>query len=88
MPYALVTVEKASRQPWPDGLDFYTHELPREEGVLQIAESAWLIRLDTDLLALANIVRIAHDAKLPYHAIFFAQKPDLLSFALNRTPSS
>ena len=81
MPYALVTVENPSRHQWPDGLDFYTRELPSDEGLKQIAESTWLIRLDTDLLALANIVRLAHEARLPYHAIFFAQKPDLLSFA-------
>jgi|LakWasMet40_LOW7_FD_contig_123_67_length_2937_multi_4_in_1_out_0_6 hypothetical protein len=82
MPYALVTIEKsAPRDTWPDGLDFYVHELPKDEGVQQIAESAWLVRLDTDLLALANLVRLAHDAKLPCHSIFFLQKPDLLSFS-------
>jgi len=55
MPYALVTIEKsAPRDTWPDGLDFYVHELPKDEGVQQIAESAWLVRLDTDLLALAT----------------------------------
>ncbi len=79
MPYALVTVQKTSNRAWPNGLDFYTHQLPKEEGVQQIAESAWLIRLDTDLLALANIVRLAHEANFPYHAIFLDQKPSVCS---------
>ena len=80
MTYALITVENPSRQQWPDGLDFYTRLMPKEAGVQQIAESTWLIRLDTDLLVLANIVRLAHDARLPYHAIFWDRAPDLLSF--------
>ena len=81
MPYALITVENPSRRPWTTGLSFYTHELSKDEGVQQIAESAWLVNLDTDLLVLANIVKLAHDGKYPYHAIFFQQKPDLLSFS-------
>lgn len=82
MPYALVTIEKpVPRNAWPDGLDFYVHKLPKDEGVRQIAESAWLVHLDTDLLALANLVRLAHEANFPHHAIFFSEKPALLSFA-------
>lgn len=81
MPYALVTIENKEQRAWPDGLDFYVHKLPKDEGVQQIAESAWLVRLDTDLLVLANLVRLAHEARLPYHSIFFLQKPDVLSFA-------
>jgi len=80
MSYAIVTVEKSSPQmAWPSGLAFYTEDLPNDEGVIQIAESAWLIRLDTDLLALAQIVRLAHEATLIYHAVFFDQKPTVCS---------
>ena len=88
MPYALVTIENTSRRQWPEGLDFYTHEMPKDEGVQQIAESAWLVNLDTDLLVLANLVRLAYDGKYPYHAIFFPEKPDLLSFAPKPSKSS
>ena len=80
MPYALITIEKNNNYAWPDGLDFYTHRLPKDEGVQQIAESAWLVNLDTDLLVLANLVRLAYEGKFPYHAIFFLEKPALLSF--------
>lgn len=80
MTHALITVAKPDgRTAWPDGLDFYTQQLPRGEGLRQIAESCWLIDIDTDLLALANIVTLAHKAKLPVHAIFFDRKPDLVS---------
>jgi len=70
----------ASGSPWPEGLDFYAHKLPKEEGLQQIAESAWLIFRDTDLLVLAQIVVVVHKAKMPYHALVFDQKPNLLSF--------
>lgn len=80
MPYALVTVVNKDQRAWPEGLDFHVHKLPKGEGLQQIAESAWLICLDTDLLVLAQIVVAAHKAKMPYHALVFDQKPNLLSF--------
>lgn len=81
MPYAIVSIQKPPRTPWPDGLDYYARELPIDEGLKQIAEGSWLICLDTDLLVLANLVQLSHKAQFPYHAVFFAEKPDLLSFA-------
>ena len=81
MTYALVTIQKPSPQTsWPNGLDFYVRLLPKDEGVRQIAESAWLIRLDTDLLALANLVRLAHEATMPCHALFFDHEPTVCSW--------
>lgn len=79
MTYAIVTVENTPRREWPDELDFYIHIPPTDKGLRQIAESCWLINIDTDLLALSNIVRTAHKARMPVHAMFFPQKPDLIS---------
>lgn len=86
MPYALVTIENRDQRTWPDPLDFYVHKLPKEEGTLQIAESAWLICLDTDLIVLARLVVGAHEAKMPYHVFVSEQKPNLLSF--QNTPTT
>lgn len=80
MPYALLIVDKPVHRPWPDGLDFYTRKLPIDEGLIRVAENSWLIRLDTDLLALANIVVFASKAKYPLRAMFFDKKPDLVSW--------
>ena len=83
MPYALVIVDKnQSRDAWPEGLDFYAHRLPKEEGVQKTGEGAWLVNLDTDLLVLAQIVRLAHEAHMPYHAVFFDQKPNVCSSSI------
>lgn len=78
MPYALVIVEKPKHN-WPDGLDFYASEMPNEEGVKKIEEGSWLVSLDTDQLALANIIRLAHGAKLRCHTLFFDHKPTFCS---------
>ena len=78
MTYALVIVEKP-KNGWPDGLDFYAHEMPIEEGCRRIHENSWLIRLDTDLLSLANLIRLAHEAKLPSSTLFFDDKPAICS---------
>ena len=56
-------------------MHFYTHEMPKDEGVRQLNESAWLLNLDTDLVVLAKMVSIAHDNKLPHQVLFFDQKP-------------
>ena len=74
MTYALILVEKP-KHGWPEGIDFYAHRLPKEEGIRQIVEGSWLVNLDTDLIVLAQIVVAAQKAKIPYHATFFDQKP-------------
>jgi len=88
MTYAILVVDKPPQQPWPDGLDFYARQLPKDEVVLRLAENAWLIRIDTDLLALSNIVRFAHKAKFPLQAIFLDRKPDLVSLETSPAASA
>lgn len=82
MPYALVIVEKP-KYPWPDGLDFYAREMPNDpdikEGIWRIEENSWLISLDTDQLALANLIRLSHEEKLRCHTLFFDHKPSVCS---------
>ena len=78
MPYALVVVERP-KHGWPGGLDFYAHEMPTDapenRGIERIEENCWLVDLGTDALVLANLIRLAHEAKLRCHTLFFDQKP-------------
>jgi hypothetical protein len=82
MPYALVIVERPTYA-WPDGLDFYAREMPSDpdmkEGMRRIEENSWLISLDTNAPALANLIRLSHEAKLRCHTLFFDHKPAFCS---------
>jgi hypothetical protein len=76
MTFALVIVNKsAPRATWPGEMFFYVHEMPTGEGVTRLNEGAWLLNLDTELLALAGIVQTAHSCGLPIRTLFFDQKP-------------
>lgn len=86
MPYALVAVENKEQHPWPEGLDFYVHKWPTGEGMTQIAESTWLINLDTDLIVLGQIIVSSHKAGMPCHVLVTDQKPNVCSHVPPKKP--
>ena len=80
MKYALIIVAKDNPgNPWPDSMYRVLHKMPSVEGVTRLNESAWLVRLDSSLLFLSTLIRIAHDDKLPHHVLFFDEEPKFLS---------
>lgn len=54
-----------------------------DEGVTRLNEGAWLVRLDSSLLFLSNLIRIAHEEKLPHRVLFFDKEP---SFVATKQP--
>jgi hypothetical protein len=76
MTFALIIVNKAApRATWPGEMFYLVHEMPSDAGVTRLNEGAWLLDLDTELLTLAGIVKVAHSCDLPIRALFFDQKP-------------
>ena len=79
MTYALVIVDKAlNSRSWPDAMHKPLYDMPKVEGVTRLNEGAWLLQLDSSLLFLAGLIRLAHENNLPHHVAFFAEKPSFV----------
>ena len=84
MTYALIIVAQAAGQnAWPEPLHHLLYKMPIPEGVTRLNESAWLVRLDSCLLFLAGVVRLAHESNLPHHVLFFEKEPAFVSAPQN-----